>query len=513
MERTDLIEVFDKFASQKVRRILGLFVEDGDGFSHSDAAIERAIRGKCCMKIDSDSHRNSALEIEYWDWKKPDLSLDTIAFAAPNVKSVNLYWSGNWTVLRGWCCPSKFIPELDQESKPDPRFDPVFIPAPMLETIHLHAFTGSEGPKRVEIMIGNFKQMINGWSSKTLAVEEKMYPSTINFGILPDEGQDLSVEAETAKDPDQEWLKAMDNLRTALMGIVKFLAQKNKPPEPIKVAVIDDGVDLDKIEFPADILQITGMSFCSPIGKRERPWHQSDNGHGTTMVNMGLRFFPWIKLEVMKIEQGRSYSSQGATRTIYPDSAAKAIEAAIIRDADIISMSWTIKRPTKELTSNIPDSKERSQSISQMGIQALCNALKDAAEDNILMFCSAADNVNLEGRDTLPFSAAPDAIFRIGAATEYGQRDPASEDPQNISYYFPGNHVAELRNPRSTKPVVYHDGSSISTALAASFTATLLSMVNMLVAYYEASDDEDHSNYRTYMPIMRRSYGTMRIFG
>lgn len=353
-------------------------------------------------------------------------------------------------------------------------------------------------------MIQNFKQMIDGWTNNDLTIKETMYSSTIQSGILLNEGQDISTDAGIDDEPHQSWLKAMDMLRDALMDIMQFLAQNDTPLKRIKLAVIDDGVDIGKIEFPADISQVTGMTFCSPVGQRERPWHQSDYGHGTTMVNMALRFFPWIKLEVMKIQQGKSYSSEGISRTIYPESAAEAVEAAIIREADIISMSWTIKKPTKKLTTGATDPKECSQSISQIGIEALCDALKGAADKNILMFCSAADNINLEGRDTLPFSAAPDSIFRIGAALEYGQKDPASEDPQNISYYFPGNHVAELRNPRSSKPVTYHDGSSISTALAASFTATILSMVNILMAYYKDKDGTNQPYYEDYAECASR---------
>lgn len=33
---------------------------------------------------------------------KPDLSIDVIRFAAPSVVKLNLYWSGNQSVLRGW---------------------------------------------------------------------------------------------------------------------------------------------------------------------------------------------------------------------------------------------------------------------------------------------------------------------------------------------------------------------------------------------------------------------------
>lgn len=65
MERMDLVRVFDKLASENVRRILGLFIEDGVS-SHSDAAIERAIQGRCSIEIDGDSTRAVALEVECW---------------------------------------------------------------------------------------------------------------------------------------------------------------------------------------------------------------------------------------------------------------------------------------------------------------------------------------------------------------------------------------------------------------------------------------------------------------
>lgn len=50
------------------------------------------------------------------DWRKPDLSTDVIAYAAPTVEVVNLYWSGNQTVLRGWSC-AEGIPRLYTTTK------------------------------------------------------------------------------------------------------------------------------------------------------------------------------------------------------------------------------------------------------------------------------------------------------------------------------------------------------------------------------------------------------------
>lgn len=36
------------------------------------------------------------------DWRKPDLNIDVIIFAAPDVVTLNLYWSGNEAILKGW---------------------------------------------------------------------------------------------------------------------------------------------------------------------------------------------------------------------------------------------------------------------------------------------------------------------------------------------------------------------------------------------------------------------------
>jgi hypothetical protein len=65
------------------------------------------------------------------DWRKLDMSIDVILFAAPNVVHVNLYWSGNWAVLSGWACPNG-VPRLYRES------------GNKLKTVTLNAFPVSD---------------------------------------------------------------------------------------------------------------------------------------------------------------------------------------------------------------------------------------------------------------------------------------------------------------------------------------------------------------------------------
>ena len=197
------------------------------------------------------------------------------------------------------------------------------------------------------------------------------------------------------------------------------------------------------------------------------------------MANMIVRINPWVSLDVMRIHDNPGYHN-GEVRTINAASAAKAIEGAILRQADIISMSWTIRNLTQNPSASSSGQNYKG-SQHEIAINALKTAIESARKAKILMFCSAADDIKMMGKDSLPFSGAQHDIFRIGAALDKGQRDPASEDPKSISYYFPGNQVAEAWNPRSAKTVVqYHSGSSVSTALAAGFASLIMYMNNMI---------------------------------
>jgi len=44
-------------------------------------------------------------DVQKLDWQRPDLSIDTIRFAAPNVRTLHLYSSGNWAPIDHWTGP------------------------------------------------------------------------------------------------------------------------------------------------------------------------------------------------------------------------------------------------------------------------------------------------------------------------------------------------------------------------------------------------------------------------
>jgi hypothetical protein len=67
--------------------ILKVIVDDLQEPAHQDEAIEECLDG---------------LGVEVWDWRKMDISPDVIKKVAPGARGINLYWSSNNAVLRGW---------------------------------------------------------------------------------------------------------------------------------------------------------------------------------------------------------------------------------------------------------------------------------------------------------------------------------------------------------------------------------------------------------------------------
>lgn len=77
-----------------VIKIIRVVVEDDPADFHSDEVIEHSLRG---------------FDVEEWKWFKWDLCIDTILEAAPNVREVNLYWSGNKAILKSWTAPDGLV--------------------------------------------------------------------------------------------------------------------------------------------------------------------------------------------------------------------------------------------------------------------------------------------------------------------------------------------------------------------------------------------------------------------
>ncbi|KAL5003235.1 hypothetical protein BDV10DRAFT_201119 [Aspergillus recurvatus] len=418
--RDTLIKVFDKLVEVNVRKILRLEVEDNaDEWAHTDTAIEQAIRGYTPY---SSGERRESLEIAEWDWRKPDMNLEVINHAAPLVEHIHLHWSGNQAVLYGWASSEDGIPLMCRN------------PRSSLSKVTLHAYQA-------------------------------------------DGERDPLLGEQSEKPRSDAWIETMKKFRDALKGLhdtgLLNQAPLNRPPPRVRVALIDDGIDLDEFNTYNNTAQYTGVSCCDGDA-----WWKSTEGHGTVMANMISRINPWVRLDVIKIESRPSFIHGEGARSISAKSAADAINAAVMHGADIISMSWTITDLEYRLSlisENMSDAEGNKKHAEQNDLQLLRTAIAEAVKDDKrLLICSAADDIRLIGDNTLPYSEASGQILCIGSTGPLANRDPGSGSENSITYYLPGNQVAEEQRPHSAKPVVYHNGSSVSTALAAGLASLIM---------------------------------------
>lgn len=241
--------------------------------------------------------------------------------------------------------------------------------------------------------------------------------------------------------------------------------------------MIDDGLDLNDLLTYNNTVTVKGQSYYPPTGGSENPWHLSSGGHGTIMGHMITRVNPWVSLQVLKVHDGWTPNGE---RTIFADSAARAVWGAIRRGVHIISISWTVKgrMPAPNRHGEYPPMDSDVAAIGKLE-----QAIAEAVRRGILIFCSASDQPQDKATDALPYRQAPGGMIRIGAALPNGRPAPETEDKGKIDYFFPGSQVPEDFDPRGTKVPELHDGSSVSTALAAGLASLVMYLAVIMREY------------------------------
>ncbi|KAF9772114.1 hypothetical protein IL306_010198 [Fusarium sp. DS 682] len=241
--------------------------------------------------------------------------------------------------------------------------------------------------------------------------------------------------------------------------------------EPVVVALIDDGVDSCDPAFKQRVIE--GVTFDyhdNSVGQ----YYISGRGHGTEMARMICKVCPMACIYSIRLKTHTS--PEKGHSTIDPASAAlvsllpcsllcpinlsQAIEAALERNATIISMSWTIPKPKEGST-------ER---------KLLDDVLERACKPKVLMFCSSSDQI--DHTDHYPSAFKPHCFFRIGAAHDDGSA--YGHAGQDNDFIFPGVNVntsagrsLPLYLADKTSSTKESTGSSIATALAAGLAAMI----------------------------------------
>ncbi|KAL1640281.1 hypothetical protein SLS58_007097 [Diplodia intermedia] len=446
--RNDYPFIFDWLQKKGVDRILKLYVDDSEEPSHSEETIENALEK---FRI-----------VQLWDWKKFDLSSETILKAAKDVEEVWLYWSGNNAVLRSWSEPDGLnaLRSLRKVKVFETQFRSLDLVSETdtqkgLETRkrvmrNLNAFSERLKQNRGRIRTKAKEDAANAKkraeeSSVETTVEDRPAPIppeiTVEIerdsGVQRRHGFGTGLPATPGPSQDQhKWLSYMDKFADFHQRL-ELDDTASASLRPITVALIDDGFDIGERELAGKI--IGGRSFCRSNSKNHHAaYFVTLGGHGTVMAKLICR----------------------------------AVRAAIDKKVDVISMSWTIDKPN---TNNVETARLEA-------------ALDDAFKKDILLFCAASDQGPVV-RATYP--AASGRCIRIGAARASGQEYELVGGASSVDFLFPGHNVVpgqtselDLRLDKGS----LLSGSSVATALAAGLAALVLHCVQFAAQYAKSSN-------------------------
>ncbi|KAM0347338.1 hypothetical protein ACHAPU_004858 [Fusarium lateritium] len=456
---------------KRVKRILNVTVDDMGSNYHSNDSIEKALKGA---------------KVEVLEWKRPDLCPATIFKIGSNLRVLHLHWGGNNAILRAWS-EAEGLPMLAQYGnleqiyiiRPKPKGSPD-LPSP-----------SSEQEKQFNArLLSNWKLAVSDGpvTPSTLSPDSTLIASTQSEGgkssqdglrSLANQSQTTSRAKVTAKPPKITFIDEKASVESAIGGnghtgerdqhrwiecmeeFTKAFLYIRQPQDsiPVTVALIDDGVDTTNRLLQGKTYY--GRSFAfNDSGKRNYPYWQSDSDHGTIMASFIRKLCPTANIYIIKVatRQGRQNSN---TLTIDVPSAVEAINHAVDRRVKIISMSWSVKRPTNE--------GER---------QKFNNAVQRAVDHNIIMLCASSDQGERGNDETYPHDANRANIIRIGAATATGN-NAEYVNKNNIDFLFPGHEIFLKGSKPETELGDVHKGSSVATAIAAGLAALILECIRL----------------------------------
>ncbi|RSL61222.1 hypothetical protein CEP53_005192 [Fusarium sp. AF-6] len=444
--KEDMTFFFDWLRQQGVSRIIKVIVDDLKSPSHSDAAIEKALK---------------PFNVEILDWRRLDLDPVSLSEVGQCLREVTLHWSGRNSVLRAWS---------EKEG---------LAMIPTLEVVNLVQTEGLESSERTRQNLDAFEQRLHeSWPNDKKPKVNR--PKTGGGRTLV---RGLSVETlsdrqERSVDPHR-WMQCMENFAEHFRQIPALRDRITDPSlEPVEVALIDDGADITRPDL-SDLKgkKFPGKSFCyyqEGSTWRVSPYWDSSSGHGTLMARLIHKICPSAVIHVIKLQ---TFDVENSNKLqINPDSAIKAIEYAAERGSQIICMSWTIKPPEGDKKKEFDD--------------AIHNALNSKG---VLMFCAASD----QGKSadlTYPHGSNR-ASFRIGAAKATGSMSDTVGDAHDLDFIFPGHQVVVNSSDdvydKDLQKFEAHSGSSVANALAAGLSALVIECVRLGVFYTNETKQSD----------------------
>ncbi|KAH8586929.1 hypothetical protein B0O99DRAFT_527736 [Bisporella sp. PMI_857] len=224
------------------------------------------------------------------------------------------------------------------------------------------------------------------------------------------------------------------------------------PSQPVKIAILDTGIDRDHYAFEAREVNLKEMRNCYNESQKKVP---DRNGHGTFVTSLILDYAPDAELYVVKVADKEN---------LRPDAkiVVNAINHAVDKwDVDIISMSFGWPSSNFE------------------GYDALEAAIGKAYSKKVLMFAAAANSGGRLGR---AYPASSSEVICVHSTDTYGGASNFSPtaEPNSINIATVGEWVqsawpmllcGDKSNP---KCVESRSGTSYATPIIAGIAAFLL---------------------------------------
>ncbi|KAF1957934.1 hypothetical protein CC80DRAFT_534433 [Byssothecium circinans] len=262
----DMVRIFNWLRTKHVRKIVKVIVIDDDQPAHSAAAIKEALQG---------------FDVEVWDWKKLDICSSVICDSSKCIREISLYSTGNNAVLMGWASAEGFTNTKH---------------FPMLERLKLYIREGLEDEGTRSQYTNAFKERLN-------------VHRQIEVGIFPD-NNDVSYASEfqspeSGIQADDPWMKAMLEFAVFLRSIPE--ARRS----PIKVAIIDDGLDASQDSFDTRLIA-GGKSFCPHPNSTDlmNAYFVPSGKHGTRMATLISLICPHVRLFIARLDLSTINSTQ-----------------------------------------------------------------------------------------------------------------------------------------------------------------------------------------------------------
>jgi len=222
-------------------------------------------------------------------------------------------------------------------------------------------------------------------------------------------------------------------LVTVILGLSLWLIPDVYAAEPIRVAILDSGSNLDFKE---------GVNFVDDTLK-------DFNGHGTLMAEIIKETCPNAEFYIVKV-----IGKNGLV--IHEDAVILGIEWAISRNVKVINMSLRMK-PSEMLSQVIKKAHDRGIVL----VSAAGN--NDRYSDSYYSVLESTGFAGAKGSDSgVAYPAKYPEVIAVGALDKYGKVYDQSVRSERVDLYFRGYHGRKA-------------GTSVASAYAAGTLAHVIS--------------------------------------